>query len=141
MPAEDTGPTGMAGGSPHAERDQQVAAAAARRVRALAQAYTQLSDRVAGLGADVRTGAARHTELAAAVSEELGPRLQDLSHLLAEEVGGLRRDVDALLHDRREQDKTRNRPLDWAGLTGSRPQRSGRSWPGGSARCWCRGTS
>jgi hypothetical protein len=122
----DIGSTGTAGQSADAEHDRQVAAAAARRVRALLEGFTQLSDRVTKLAADIETVAARHTELAAAVSEELGPRLQDLSQVLAEEAGGLRRDVDALLDDRREQDKTRNRPLDWAGLT---EQQAAAQWP------------
>ena len=122
----DTGSTGTAGQSAAAEHDQQVAAAAARRVRALLAGFTQLGDRVSGLAADIQTVAARHTHLAAAVSEDLAPKVDALQQLVTEELGQLRGDVDTLLADRRSEDNTVNPPVDWTALTAGQ---AAEQWP------------
>ena len=60
---------------------------------------------------------ARHTDLAAAVSEDLAPRVGALQQLVTEELGRLRGELEVLLAERQERDKTKNAPVDWATLT------------------------
>ena len=69
---------------------------------------------------------ARHTDLAAAVSEDLAPRVGALHQLVTEELGRLRSDLDVLLAERNERDKTKNPPVDWATLT---EEQAAAQWP------------
>jgi hypothetical protein len=69
---------------------------------------------------------ARHTDLAAAVSEDLAPRVGALQQLVTEELGRLRSDLDVLLAERKERDKTKNAPVDWATLT---EEQAAAQWP------------
>jgi hypothetical protein len=72
-----------------------------------------------------RTGR-RHADLAAAVSENLAPQVGGLHQVLTEELGQLRGDVDVLLTERTERDKTNNAPVDWASLT---EDQAAAQWP------------
>ena len=58
-----------------------------------------------------------HADLAAAVSEDLAPKVVGLHQVLTEELAQLRGDVDVLLTERKELDKNKNAPVDWASLT------------------------
>ena len=69
---------------------------------------------------------ARHTDLAAGVSEDLAPRVGALQQLVTEELGRLRSDLDVLLAERHERDKTKNPPVDWAALT---EDQAAAQWP------------
>ena len=61
------------------------------------------------LGEQVARTSARHTDLAAAVSEDLAPRVSGLKQVFTEELGQLRGDVDVLLNERKEREKTKTR--------------------------------
>jgi hypothetical protein len=78
------------------------------------------------LGEQVAQTSARHTDLAAAVSEDLAPRVSGLKQVFTEELGQLRGDVDVLLNERKEREKTKNAPVDWAALTA---EQAAVQWP------------
>ena len=105
----------------------------ARRIRELRETTRQHGEQLAAivkqLGAlteQVGQTTARHTDLAAAVSEDLAPRVGALQQLVTEELGRLRSDVDVLLAERKERDKTKNAPVDWATLTA---EQAAAQWP------------
>ena len=93
-------------------------AVAMRRIRDLRAETGQLHERLTAVDEQVRLTGARHAHLAAAVSEDLAPRVGALQQLVTEELGQLRGDVDTLLADRRSEDNTKNPPVDWTALTG-----------------------
>ena len=78
------------------------------------------------LGEQVAQTSARHTDLAAAVSEDLAPRVSGLKQVFTEELGQLRGDVDVLLNERKERETTKNAPVDWAALTA---EQAAVQWP------------
>jgi hypothetical protein len=105
----------------------------ARRIRELRATSGALIEQVAAVAAQLTTVAeqltqtrGRHTDLAAAVSEDLAPRVSALQQLVTDEFGRLRGEVDVLLSERQEQDKTNNPPVDWAGLSA---EQAAAQWP------------
>lgn len=68
----------------------------------------------------------RHADLAAAVSEDLALKVAGLQQVLTEELGQLRGDVDVLLSERAQREKTKNAPVDWASLT---EEQAAAQWP------------
>ena len=78
------------------------------------------------LGEQLARTSARHADLAAAVSEDLAPRVGGLQQVVTEELGQLRGDVDVLLNERKEREKTKNAPVDWAALTA---EQAAVQWP------------
>jgi len=146
-PPEDRRPAIGSVDAPHSEvADLETA----RRVRALREQAQQhdtrltslneelgtlteqlgvLTEQVGQLGLltrQVRQTNDRHMALAAAVSEDLAPRLDVLHQLVTDEVARLRGEVDALLADRKEQKKNKNEPVDWAALTA---EQAAVQWP------------
>jgi hypothetical protein len=105
----------------------------ARRIRELRPTTGRLIEQVAAVAAQLATVAEqlnqtkrRHTDLAAAVSEDLAPRVSALQQLVTDEFGRLRGEVDVLLSERGEQDKPNNPPVDWAGLSA---EQAAAQWP------------
>jgi hypothetical protein len=105
----------------------------ARRIRELRETTRQHGEQLVAivkqLGAlteQVGHITARHTDLAAAVSEDLAPRVGALHQLVTEELGRLRSDLDVLLAERNERDKTKNPAVDWATLT---EEQAAAQWP------------
>ena len=112
---------------------QAEALVTARKIRELRETTRQHGEQlvviVTQLGAlteQVGQITARHTDLAAAVSEDLAPRVGALHQLVTEELGRLRSDLDVLLAERHERDKTKNPPVDWATLT---EEQAAAQWP------------
>jgi hypothetical protein len=110
----------------------------ARKIRELRETTRQHGEQLVAivkqLGAlteQVGQITARHTDLAAAVSEDLAPKVGALHQLVAEELGRLRSDLDVLLAERRERDETKNAPVDWATLT---EEQAAAQWP--ILACW-----
>jgi hypothetical protein len=104
-----------------------------RRVRELRAGQSRLIDQVDTLAAQLGavteqlTRAGRqHADLAAAVSEDLAPQVNALRQLVSDELGQLRGEVDVLLAERKERDKTKNAPVNWAALT---EQQAAAQWP------------
>ena len=60
------------------------------------------------------------------MSEDLAPRVSGLKQVVTEELGQLRGDVDVLLTERKEREKTKNAPVDWAALTA---EQAAVQWP------------
>ena len=60
------------------------------------------------------------------MSEDLAPRVSALQQLVTDEFGRLRGEVDVLLSERQEQDKTKNPPVDWAALS---EEQAAEQWP------------
>jgi hypothetical protein len=105
----------------------------ARRIRELRETTRQHGEQLVAIGKQLNALTeqvgqitTRHTDLAAAVSEDLAPRVGALHQLVTEELGRLRGDVDVLLAERKEWDKTKNAPVDWAALT---EQQAAAQWP------------
>lgn len=98
----------------------------ARRIRELNALAEQLVAQVAAIGAQLAQNTRRHADLAAAVSEDLAPRLAAVQQLATEEFGKLRGEVDVLLAERQEREKTRNPPVNWAALTAAQ---AAAQWP------------
>jgi hypothetical protein len=105
----------------------------ARKIRELRETTGQHGEQLASLveqlhalTEQVAQTTARHTDLTTAVSEDLAPRVGALHQLVTEELGRLRGDVDVLLAERKEWDKTKNAPVDWAALT---EQQAAAQWP------------
>ena len=87
----------------------------ARKIRELRETtgqhgeqLTAISEQLRALTEQVGKAVARHTDLATAVSEDLAPRVGGLHQVLTEELAQLRGDVDVLLAERQERDKTKN---------------------------------
>ena len=78
------------------------------------------------LAEQLRQTGTLHADLAAAVSEDLAPRVIGLQQVLTEELAQLRGDVDVLLTERKELDKNKNAPVDWASLT---EEQAAVQWP------------
>ena len=119
----------IAGGSPAEAAGDWLAAevaVAVRRIRELRAETGQLHERLTAVDEQVRLTGARHAQLAAAVSEDLAPRVGALQQLVTEELGQLRGDVDTLLADRRSEDNTKNPPVDWTALTAGQ---AAEQWP------------
>ena len=76
-----------------------------------------IGEQLRELAEQLQLTSTRHADLAAAVSEDLAPKVGGLHQVLTEELGQLRGDVDVLLNERKERDKTKNAPVDWAALT------------------------
>ena len=114
-------------------QDDAEAVVNARRIRELRATTGRLGEQVAAVAAQLvtvveqleQTGR-RHTDLAAAVSEDLAPRVSALQQLVTDEFGRLRGEVDVLLSERQEQDKTKNPPVDWASLSA---EQAAEQWP------------
>jgi hypothetical protein len=60
------------------------------------------------------------------VSEDLAPWVKALQQLVTEEFGRLRSEIDVLLAERQEQNKTKNPPVDWAALS---EEQAAEQWP------------
>src|SRR6185436_15842962 len=76
----------------------------ARRIRELRATTGRLIEQVAAVGEQLNQTRGRHTDLAAAVSEDLAPRVSALQQLVTDEFGRLRGEVDGMLSEREEQD-------------------------------------
>jgi hypothetical protein len=134
-PPTDDQPSRAAGDATNPENasDELVAARRQRELRELRTAQGQLIDQVATLAAQLgtvteqlaRTGR-QHADLAAAVSEDLAPQVGALRQMVSEELGQLRGAVDVLLAERKEREKTKNAPVDWALLTA---EQAAVQWP------------
>jgi hypothetical protein len=105
----------------------------ARKIRELRESTRQHSEQLVAIGKQLGTLTeqvgqitARHTDLAAAVSEDLAPRVGALHQLVTEELGRLRSDLDVLLAERSERHETKNPPVDWATLT---EEQAAAQWP------------
>jgi hypothetical protein len=105
----------------------------ARRIRELRATTGRLVEKVATAAAQLDTVAEQlkqagrqHTDLAAAVSEDLAPRVSALQQLVTDEFGRLRGEVDVLLSEREEREKTKNPPVDWASLS---EEQAAEQWP------------
>jgi hypothetical protein len=105
----------------------------ARRIRELREMTGQLGEQVAAinmqLGAveeQLKRAGRWHTDLAAAVADDLAPRVNALQQLVTEELGRLRGEIDTLLSERKEQNKTKNQPVDWAALS---EEQAAEQWP------------
>jgi hypothetical protein len=114
-------------------QDDAEAGVNARRMRELRATTERLGEQVAAVPAQLvtvveqleQTGR-RHADLAAAVSEDLAPRVSALQQLVTDEFGRLRGEVDVLLSERQEQDKAKNPPVDWASLSA---KQAAEQWP------------
>ena len=128
------GPTASA-----ARPDDAESLVTARRIRELRATTGRLIEQVAAVAARLATVAEqltqtsrRLTDLAAAVSEDLAPRVSALQQLVTDEFGRLRGEVDVPLSERQnlsergEQDKLTNPPVDWAGLSA---EQAAAQWP------------
>lgn len=89
-----------------AAAEQQVRAARDRDVRAGL-------DRLTG---EVATLRARHADLAAAVSEQLGPTLAALEQTTTSELGQLRGHIKELYTAVDQEQQAKNPPVDWIGM-------------------------
>ena len=105
----------------------------ARRIRELRATTGRLVEKVATVAAQLDTVAEQlkqtgrqHTDLAAAVSEDLAPRVSALQQLVTDEVGRLRGEVDVLLSEHEEREKAKNPPVDWASLS---VEQAAEQWP------------
>ncbi len=76
-----------------------------------------IGEQLGELAEQLRLTGTLHADLAAAVSEDLAPKVVGLHQVLTEELAQLRGDVDVLLTERKELDKNKNAPVDWASLT------------------------
>ena len=134
-------PAGSRGGHRAATGDDAEALVTARRLRELrrrpgscGEATEQHGEQLASVGEQLRELAeqvaqtsARHTDLAAAVSEDLAPRVSGAARRWSPRNSAqLRGDVDVLLTERKERDKTKNAPVDWAALTA---EQAAAQWP------------
>ena len=66
--------------------------------------------------------------------EDLAPWVNALQQLVTEEFGRLRSEIDVLLAERQEQNKTKNPPVDWAALS---EEQAAEQWPKAVFRKWC----
>jgi hypothetical protein len=138
-PPGDGPGAGESATAPHLGDDSE-AQVTARRLRELQKTTGQLrettehhGEQLASVGEQLRElgeqlgqATARHADLAAAVSEDLAPRVGGLHEVLTEELCQLRGDVDVLLAERKEREKTKNVPVDWAALTA---EQAAVQWP------------
>jgi hypothetical protein len=100
----------------------------ARRIRELRATTGRLIEQVATVAAQLATVTERRkqTDLAAAVSEDLAPRVNALQQLMTDEFGRLRGEVEVLLSERQELEKPKNPPVDWASLS---EEQAAEQWP------------
>jgi len=131
-PADDDRPASASAAAPRPGGEAE-ALVTARKIRELRETtgqhdeqLTDISEQLRALTEQVGETAARHTDLATAVSEDLGPRVGGLHQVLTEELAQLRGEVDVLLTERQERDKTKNAPVDWAALT---EEQAAVQWP------------
>lgn len=109
--AADTDPWAADGAT---SPDEELAAAE-QRVRAARERDVRTGlDRLA---ADVATLRSRHSDLAAAVSEQLAPTLAALEQTTTTELGQLRGHVTELYTALEQEQQAKNPPVDWIGMT------------------------
>ena len=131
-PPHDAVP-GAKPGAPTQRQDDDETPMDARRIRELRAATGRFVEKVATVAAQLDTVAeqlkqtrSQHTDLAAAVSEDLAPRVSALQQLVTDEVGRLRGEVDVLLSEHEEREKAKNPPVDWASLS---VEQAAEQWP------------
>ena len=131
-PADNDRPTSGSSAAPRPGGEAETLVTA-RKIRELRETtgqhgeqLTAISEQLRALTEQVGKAVARHTDLATAVSEDLAPRVGGLHQVLTEELAQLRGDVDVLLAERQERDKTKNAPVDWAALT---EEQAAVQWP------------
>ena len=96
------------------------------RVRELRTTIEQLAAQLAAITTQLTETGRLHADLAAAVSEDLAPRVDVLQKLTNAQFGRLRREVDVLLSERRQREKVKNPPINWASLTAAQ---AAAQWP------------
>ena len=131
-PADDDRPGSAPAAAPRPGGEAE-ALVIARKIRELRERTWQHDEQLTNISEQLRTlteqvgeTAARHTDLATAISEDLAPRVSGLHQVLTEELAQLRGEVDVLLTERQERDKTKNAPVDWAALT---EEQAAVQWP------------